>query len=74
VFAVDGESKLKVVKADQALNEDDVYYVIENNRLDAISKRIEKKVKKGIVISNRIGYKLMTERFAGNQIRYTKFK
>jgi lipopolysaccharide export LptBFGC system permease protein LptF len=47
VFAVDSENKLKVVKADQALNEEDVYYVIENNRLDAISKRIEKKVKKG---------------------------
>lgn len=47
VFAVDGENKLKVVKADQAMNEEDVYYVIENNRLDAISKRIEKKVKKG---------------------------
>jgi protein-tyrosine phosphatase len=46
VFAVDSENKLKVVKADQALNEEDVYYVIENNRLDAISKRIEKKVKK----------------------------
>eukprot|EP00029_Vermamoeba_vermiformis_P000918 TRINITY_DN1108_c0_g1_i2.p1 TRINITY_DN1108_c0_g1~~TRINITY_DN1108_c0_g1_i2.p1 ORF type:complete len:757 (-),score=240.61 TRINITY_DN1108_c0_g1_i2:97-2367(-) len=48
VFAVDGENKLKVVKADQALNEEDVYYVIENNRLDAISKRIEKKVKKDV--------------------------
>jgi len=48
VFAVDKENKLKVVKADQALNEEDVYYVIENNRLDAISKRIEKKVKKDV--------------------------
>jgi hypothetical protein len=49
VFSFDPiADKLRIMKeASSTVNEDTIYYVIENNRLDKLFKKVEGKIKKG---------------------------
>eukprot|EP01130_Rhizamoeba_saxonica_P011603 TRINITY_DN4824_c0_g1_i3.p1 TRINITY_DN4824_c0_g1~~TRINITY_DN4824_c0_g1_i3.p1 ORF type:complete len:469 (+),score=91.90 TRINITY_DN4824_c0_g1_i3:36-1442(+) len=46
VFTFNEEEHLRIVKQDETLDAEEIYYCIANNRVDTLSKRITKRVKK----------------------------
>lgn len=52
VFSYDvDDGKLRIVKESSPLREDDIYYVIENSKMDKLFKKIEDRVKKNATMA-----------------------
>ena len=51
VFVFDSvENRLRILKDSNVINGNEIYFVIENSKLDAIYRKLERKVKKGMCL------------------------